>query len=265
MISPAIEPPAVVQPGPPVKSVTVPSQRAKPAKSSLPPIRVDWELWNNSKTWSRSQWSGGAFHALPFDSNNITVQRNGDVVLTMDRFAEAELQRNADATATKGFVQADITVPNMRSGVIASPISLYDQATGDEINIAVVGLKGLQLTAKLNGKSATVTPAALQGDLSGRRIKVGVSYELPYQITYLIDDQPVLTLTNSSAPGGRLPMHGFKAISSVWGYPQGGGWAGTYQPLGAGEEVKMTIHGYDFKAAPYQPFNTPTTVASAGR
>lgn len=229
--------------------------KGKPGRSLLPPLQqvtVGWSKTSKEWTtgWHAREWNEGAFHSNWPRFRNVSIDsKNSDVVLKLSADAEAGLQYG-EHIGTSFATEMDFTVQNMRSGVIAAPLWTYDQKSGDEIDFEIVGLNGLQLTVHSAGKTLpkSIIPKGYEGDLSGRRIRVGITARLPDFISFYVDGQEVLRVDAANAPGGRMISTSQQILSTIWAYPNGAGWAGAYVPPSAGQEVLLRLHGFAYQA-----------------
>ena len=92
-----------------------------------------------------------------------------------------------------------------------------------------------------------MTPKGYEGDLSGRRIRLGITARLPELILFYVDGREVLRINANNAPGGRMISAPQQVLSSVWAYPNGAAWAGRFVPPPVGQEVQLRLHGFRYQ------------------
>lgn len=219
----------------------------------LPPLQNLTTSWSGAadewtRGWHARQWDEGAFHAAKSAFKNVSVERSSrDTVLMLSADAEAGLQYS-ERVSTSFSTEMEFTVDRMRPGVIAAPLWTYDAKSGDEIDFEIVGLNGLQLNLHSGGRTLTpFIPKGYEGDLSGRRIRVGITAKLPEFVSFYVDGQEVLRVTRANAPGGQMITTPQQVLSTIWGYPKGAAWAGPYSSPPPGSEVLMRLHGFAYQ------------------
>lgn len=212
----------------------------------LPDFRnVSLRLWDWKAPMTPSQWSEQKLGGYNWRADHAVI-RNRALVLSVSERASGQVQTN-NAASTNAFWEVDVTLPQMRDGLVAAPLWTFNKATHDEIDFEVVGLTGLQLTlwSSVDGAHKAVwSKTAIRGDLSGRRLRLGISYEAGRRIQFLVDGVVVADVLPEDAPEG-FPYTPQKPYFDLWvANGTDPRWAGRWTPLQAGERLDMVVHGY---------------------
>ena len=234
---------------------SVTAQTASPPPlQPLPDFRrVVLTPWNWQAPMAPSQWAEAKLGGYDWRASHATVE-GGDLLLSVSERASGQVQTNAAALARTAFWEVDVTLPPMRDGLIAAPLWTFNASTFDEIDFEVVGRSGLQLTvwSAVGGKHTTVwSDVVLRGDLSNRRLRLGISYEAGRRIRFFVDGVQVADITPEDAPLG-FPDTPQKPYFDLWvANGLDPAWAGGWRPLAVGEKLSMRLHGY--RALPLAP------------
>jgi len=193
-----------------------------------------------------SQWSESKLGGYDWRVDHAVV-RGGDLVLSVSERASGQVQTNGSAARTDGMWEVDVTLPPMRDGLIAAPLWTFNAKTFDEIDFEIVGRTGLQLTlwSSVEGRHTAVwSDTVLRGDLSGRRLRLGIVYEAGRRVRFYVDGDLAADVTPADAPLG-FPSTPQKPYFDLWVanglHP---GWAGRWTPLPSGVKLDMKVHGY---------------------
>ena len=158
----------VLTPEPTPGSVPNPYCRSQPS-GDLPPLDVsDMRLWNYEAAWHASQWDN-AFSRIPWRSDHVSLAANGDVVLRLDGSGAPQIKSGSRiAMADKGTWETEVTLPEMREGMVVAPLWLFNQDRREEIDFEFAGTKSLDLSlhAYPRGEHRKTSPTYLQ---AGRR------------------------------------------------------------------------------------------------
>lgn len=221
------------------------------AQSSLPPLDLaDMRLWNWHGKWHASQWDHAA-SPIPWRHNRIKQKKNGDTVLVLDERGAPQLQAVSGIDwEPKGLWEVDVTLPEMRDGLIVAPLWLYDSRSKDEFDFEFAGRKGLDVSIHTyrNGKHLTKTVRAIHGDFSGRRMRLGIRLDTERGIAdMLVDGERVHRFDEDEL--GYFTRNGVKPFIEMWATKPTRGfisWTGRWRSLGKGQRLKMYIHGYRY-------------------
>lgn len=221
--------------------------QAQPPPPPLPDFSgVTLRLWDWSAPMAPSQWSEPKLGGYDWRVDHATV-RGGELLLSVSERASGQVQTNAAAASSSALWEVDVTVPPMRDGLIAAPLWTFNADTFDEIDFEVVGRKGLQLTvwSAVDGRHTSVwSRQVIDGDLSGRRYRLGIAYEAGERIRFYIDGRQVAEVRPEDAPLG-FPSTPQKPYFDLWvANGLNPGWAGRWSPLRSGERLTMRLHGY---------------------
>ena len=220
------------------------------AGSDLPPIDLsDMALWNWYGKWHASNWDN-AWSSYPYRYDHVAQDEAGNTYFTLDSQGAPELKaQNGHPYSTKAFYEVDVTLPQLRSGLVVAPLWLWHDHTRDEVDFEFVGDKFLQVTVhSYRSGSHRTQEHRLTGDFSGQRMKLGIETDLAAgEIDMLINGQVVHTFYNNSTA---FPTGEMRPVISMWvgdmtswAEPWTGVWAG----LNDGEQIVMTVHGYRFE------------------
>ena len=252
--SPAPAPAPAPTPTPTASPASRPnSAAATDAQQELPPLDLsDMRLWNYGAKWHASQWNND-FGAHPWRFDRVRQRSNGDTDFVLDSIAAPELiGQVANGYYDSGLWEADVTIPELREGMVVAPLWLYNHNTHEEFDFEFAGTRGLDVTihAYPNGKHKQVTHRISTGEgWSGRRARFGIRVDVPGGwAEMLIDGKVVHRYTREDL--GFFATKKFKPVFSVWatrpGHASLESWTGRWQGLAPGEEVTMTVHGYRY-------------------
>lgn len=233
---------------------------AETAQAPAPPpplpdfSNIKLTLWDWEAPMAPSQWSEPKLGGYDWRADHAVV-RDGELVLSVSERASGQVQtRAASSAATSALWEVDVTLPEMRDGLIAAPLWTFNAKTFDEIDFEVVGRNGLQLTlwSAVDGRHTAVwSDTVIRGDLSGRRYRLAIAYEAGRRVRFFVDGVLVADVTPDDAPLG-FPSTVQKPYFDLWVAngldPR---WAGRWRPLAAGERLTMRLHGY--RASPIPP------------
>lgn len=218
-----------------------------PVQDPLPDFSgVRLQAYNWRAPMSPSAWGEPKLGGYDWRADHASVS-SGKLLLSVSERASGQVQTNSAAFSTAAHWEVDVTVPEMRDGLVAAPLWTFNDDTKDEIDFEVIGRKGLDLTiwSKVNGKHTSVwSKRVIEGDLSGRRYRLGVAYNAGQWVRYYVDGRMVAEVTPSDAPLG-FPTTPQKPYFDLWvtnGLDPA--WAGRWTPLSRGERLTMVLHGY---------------------
>ncbi|WP_035655979.1 family 16 glycosylhydrolase, partial [Bradyrhizobium sp. STM 3809] len=143
----------------------------------LPALDIsDMNKFDYKARWHASEWANaGSTIAWKYDH----VQPSGtQVVLRLDAEGAPQLQA-VDGTVPQddGLWESDVTLPELREGVIVAPLWVYDRDTKDEVDFEFAGRRGLDVSmhAWPGGKHHTTTVRLFAGtDFSHKRMCFGI-------------------------------------------------------------------------------------------
>nr|WP_232367419.1 family 16 glycosylhydrolase [Altererythrobacter lutimaris] len=206
-------------------------------------------LYNWYGKWHASNWDN-AWSSLPFRYDHVIQDENGDTHFIFDENGAPELKaQNGHPYSTKAFYEVDVTLPELRSGMVVAPLWLWHDHTRDEVDFEFVGDKFLQLTihSYRSGEHRT-KEHQIEGNFSGQRMKLGIATDLERgEIDMLVNGQVVYTFynnTNAFPTGEMRPVISMWVGDNVsWAEP----WTGPWEGFAEGEQLVMTVHGYRFE------------------
>ncbi len=218
--------------------------------SDLPPIDLsDMRLWNWYGQWHASNWDN-AWSTIPYRYDHVTQDEAGNTHFIFDANGAPELKaQNGHPYSTKAFYEVDVTLPELRSGMVVAPLWLWHDHTRDEVDFEFVGDKFLQLTIHSYGSGEHKTQEhRITGNFSAQRMKLGIATDLAAgEIDMLINGQVVHTFynnTNAFPTGEMRPVISMWVGDNVsWAEP----WTGPWQGFSQDEQIVMTVHGYRFE------------------
>lgn len=227
------------------------SGQIAPQRTTLPPLDLsDMRLWNWAGKWHASDWST-SYSPIPYRYGHISQPAGRDTYLRLDASGSPQLQAQGGIPGlTKGAWETEVTLPQLRDGLIVAPLWLYDQTSKNEIDFELAGRKGLDLTMHTypNGVHKTHTVRLFAGqDMSGRRMRFGIRMNQAAGFVGMYVDGKLVHLWD------RRKMNSFvsrpmKPLIEMWGAdPKNAGfvlWAGRWTNLRPGERIVMTVHGY---------------------
>ena len=211
--------------------------------------KVKLQLWQYNNPFVPSQWGEPKLGGYDWKAANAKIV-DGELQLTVSEKASAQVIAGGKSDLSKAKWEVDVTLPTMKPGLIAAPLWTFNDKAHEEIDFEFVGTKGLQLTvwANVNNQHKAVwVKWPLEGDLSGKRYRLGIEYEAGKQIVFSVDGKEVATVTPADTAGGAFPSKPMKPYLDLWvgaGSVMDPGWAGRWEPMAPTEKLVMTIHGY---------------------
>ncbi|WP_425228662.1 family 16 glycosylhydrolase [Sphingomonas sp.] len=226
------------------------------AVAPLPPLNLtDMRLWNYAGRWHASEWDNG-MGPIPWRYNHIAQPSGGDTFFTLDANGAPQLQAMGGTPVyTRGLWETEVTLPQLRPGLIVAPLWLWDDASRDEVDFEFAGRNGLDVTlhAALNGQMQQSTVRLFAGrDMSGERHRFGIKIDDGAgTVDMFLDGALVQRWTRSAM--SFFVSHPLKPMIEMWpADPNNGGfvsWAGRWTGIAAGDSLRMTVHGYAYSAA----------------
>ncbi|XUU60688.1 hypothetical protein ACRAQ6_00010 [Erythrobacter sp. HA6-11] len=219
----------------------------------LPRIYLsDMQPWNWNGMWHASEWANGD-STIPWKYGRVRQAFGGDTHFVLNASGAPELKaQKGHPEWTQGMYQVEVTVPDMRPGLIATPIMLYNDRTEESIAIQIIGKRHLQIT--IQGAPEGLRKAEefrLPGDYSGRRMRIALRRHAELGLIDVFIDGEKVHGFNEESPA--FPRSAMRPIISMHAADKHGWakqWAGSWQPLSSGERVRMTVHGY--RATPFE-------------
>ncbi len=213
----------------------------------LPRIYLsDMQPWNWNGMWHASEWANGD-STIPWKYGRVRQAFGGDTHFILNASGAPELKaQRGHPEWTKGMYEVDVTIPDMRSGLIASPIWLYNDRTEESIAVQIIGKRHLQIT--INGAPDGVRKAEefrLPGDFSGRRMRIAIRRHATLGLIDVFIDGELVHGFNEESPA--FPRSAMRPIISMHAADKHGWarqWAGKWEPLSSGDRIRMTVHGY---------------------
>lgn len=210
---------------------------------------ADMQPWNWNAMWHASEWANGD-STIPWKYGRVRQGFGGDThfILNADGAPELKAQRGHPEWSN-GMYEVDVTIPEMRPGLIAAPIWLYNDTTKESIAVQIVGKRHMQFT--IHGISEGVAKSEeyrLAGDYSGRRMRIAIRRHTDLGLIDIFIDGELAHSFNEESPA--LPRSAMRPIISLYAGDKHGwskNWAGEWQPLMRGEKIDMTVHGYHLR------------------
>ncbi len=243
---------------------------AAPALAPLRPLDLStmW-LWNWGGTWIGSEWGNGN-SPLPWKFDHVEQPAGVDTMFVLDAGGAPQIQAGTAEAKSSGLWEADVTLPELRDGLIVAPLWLYDPASRDEIDFELAGRRGLDVSmhAYANGTHVQNTVRLFAGtDLSRQRKRFGIKVDQASGAVDMYVDGVRVHRWDRSTTSGFI-THPVKPWIEMWAAnPWDGGfvgWAGSWTPLAAGQQLTMRVHGYGY-SAPLATAATPLSAAKAAR
>lgn len=239
-----------------VVGAAVEAQAADAANAGcgLPPLDLsDMRLYNYKAPWNASEWDNSG-SKIPWRFNH--VRQNGETVtLTLDANGAPQLQAVQGTKAElDGLWESDVTMPELREGVVVAPLWLYSQDTKDEIDFEFVGRRGLDVSmhAWPGGNHLSKTVRLFAGtDFSRRRLCLGIKSDATAgKVEMLIDGKVVYTWSKGNLDF--FVTHPMRPFIEMWAADPSNsglvGWTGEFTGFKPGESMVMTVHGYRYSA-----------------
>jgi hypothetical protein len=236
------------------QTATAVSTPATPVLTPLLPLNLTtMRLWNWGGKWIGSEWSN-ANSPLAWKFGHINQPAGADTLFTLDAGGAPEIQAGSAEAKTDGMWESEVTLPQLRDGLVVAPLWLYDSTSRDEIDFELAGRNGLDVTMHVyvNGVHKQNSVRLFAGiDLSGQRKRFGIKVD--QQTGYVemyVDGKRVQRWDKGTL--GYFVSHPIKPRLEMWaanpsnsGYVQ---WVGKWTPLAAGQALTMRVHGYGYKA-----------------
>lgn len=232
----------------PTPTLTPVATAAQAGPAQLLPLdMVGFGLWNWDATWFGSEWANG-FSPIPWKNDRIKTQPGGNVTLTLDNAGAPELKgQNGMSFHTAGLWEADVTLPQLRDGLVVAPLWLYEGGSADEIDFELAGRNGLDVAMHTGGKRVAWAKLFAGQDLSGRRMRLGIKMDQTAGYVEMYVDGKLVHRFDRTTP---MVSHGLKPIISMWAADPNNsgfvGWAGKWAGLEGREALTMTVHGYAY-------------------
>lgn len=250
-------PPVSPPPAPPPVSINL---DPSPMSASLPTFKdaagpkglvpAGWNNPFNPSTWSEPNLMGDYW----WRAENATFDAEGALNLRLTETPKAvgQVQAGDTSFATDAIWEADVVIGKCLPGLIQAPLWLYKNDTYEEINIEIVGVKGMTaaVAANVGGKRWVWDTKGylLTGDLSGWTGRLAIRYRAGQFIRFYINGEQVAEATpaNSTMNGGGFPVGRLKSYHQLWpaNYAGGPGWAGTFKIPTEGSTLKVKSIGF---------------------
>lgn len=206
-------------------------------RSAAGPRGLVVEAWSNP--YVPSNWAEDALMGdYVWDPANATFDARGALILRLTERPKAvgQVQAGDRSFATDAIWEADVVIGRCRPGLIQAPLWLYENKTHEEINIEIVGVKGMTaaVAANVGGKRWVWDSGGylLAGDLSGWSGRLALRYRAGHSIRFYINGRQVAQASpvNATLNGGGFPRARLKSYHQLWpaNYPGGPGWAGRF-------------------------------------
>lgn len=220
----------------------------------LPPLDLSgMRVFNYKAPWNASEWANSG-SKIPWRFNH--VRQDGQIVtLRLDAQGAPQLQAVQGTKAElDGLWETDVTMPELREGVVVAPLWLYDQSTKDEIDFEFVGRRGLDVSmhAWPGGNHLYKTVRLFAGtDFSGRRLCLGIRSDATSgKVEMLLDGKVVYTWNKSDL--GFFVSHPMRPFIEMWAADPSNsglvGWTGEFTGFKPDESMLMTVHGYRYSS-----------------
>lgn len=240
------------KPTPTPAPTPTPTPQPVAAARLLPLDLSDMRLWNWGGKWHASEWANN-MGPIPWHYDRVRQPDGGDTYFRLDSAGAPELMANGGTPShALGLWEADVTLPQLKDGLVVAPLWLYDGASRDEIDFEYAGRNGLDVTlhASLNGVMQYNTVRLFAGrDMSGERHRFGIKVDQPagYVEMYL---DGALVHRWSRAGMKFFVTHPVKPVISMWAADSSNSdfvsWVGRWGGLPANASLTMTVHGYGY-------------------
>ena len=233
-------------------SVPNPYCRSEPT-GDLPPLDVsDMRPWNYDAAWHASHWDNN-FSRIPWRSDRVSFAPNGDVVMRLDRSGAPQLKSERRiAMADRGTWEVEVTLPELREGLVVAPLWLYNEERREEIDFEFAGTKSLDLSvhAYPEGEHRQTTVSVFEGmDFSNCTVRFKIIADIPAGWAKMyVDDRLVHRFEKDDL--GYFLTGKTRPIIEMWaarddhdGFVQ---WLGKWRDLPAGKDLTMRVHGYRY-------------------
>lgn len=222
------------------------------AECGLPPLDLsDMHLFDYKARWHASEWDNGG-SKIPWHYDRVR-QDGQTVTLRLDALGAPQLQAVQGTKAElDGLWETDVTMPELREGVVVAPLWLYDQTTKDEIDFEFVGRRGLDVSmhAWPGGNHLSKTVRLFAGtDFSGRRLCLGIKSDASSgKVEMLLDGKVVYTWNKGDLDF--FVSHPMRPFIEMWAADPSNsglvGWTGEFTGFKPDESMLMTVHGYRY-------------------
>lgn len=229
--------------------------RTQPTGGFPPLDAYDMRLWNYDAAWHASHWKND-FSFSPWRAEYVTRLRDGDITLKLDNKGNAQIKSGRKiAMAERGIWEVEVTLPEMRDGVVVAPLWLYNETHRQEIDFEFAGTKSLDLSVHsyLSGKHQQTTVSVFKGiDFSNCtvRFKIISDIQAGWASMYV---ENVLVHRFQKEIIGHFPTEKMRPIIEMWtarddhsGLVQ---WVGKWQRLPDGDALTMRVHGFRYSAS----------------
>lgn len=222
-------------------------------KRDLPPLNTStMKLWNYDADWHPSQWKNN-FSYIPWRSDRIEVLANEDVVFVLNQSGAPQLKSGRNfPEATRGTWEVEVTLPEMKSGLVVAPLWLFNQQLKEEVDFEFAGTKSLDLSihAYPDGIHKQTTVSVFKGmdfSLCTVNFKIVADIEEGWVEMY-VEDELVHTFTKKQL--GYFITGETKPVIEMWaarddhkGFIH---WLGRWRPLPEEESLSMVVHGFRY-------------------
>ncbi len=222
------------------------------AGCGLPPLDLsDMHLYDYQAHWHASEWANSG-SKIPWHFDHVRAS-DVTVVFLLDAKGAPQLQAvQGTKAALDGYWEVDVTLPEMREGVVVAPLWLYNRDTKDEVDFEFVGRRGLDVSmhAWPGGNHLTKTIRLFAGtDFSGRRMCLGIKSDATAgKVDMLIDGEVVYTWDKSKFDF--FVSHPMRPFIEMWAADPSNsglvGWTGKFTGFDPGEKMVMNVHGYRY-------------------
>lgn len=240
---PTQPPPASINLSPSPMSATLPTFKDAAGPKGLVPAA--WNNPFNPSTWAEPDLMG----PYVWKPENATFDVDGALILRLTETPKAagQVQAGDASFAADAIWEADVVIGKCLPGLIQAPLWLYKNDTYEEINIEVVGVKGMTaaVAANVGGKRWVWDTKGylLTGDLSGWTGRLAIRYRAGQFIRFYINSEQVAEATpaNATMNGGGFPIGQLKSYHQLWpaNYSGGPGWAGKFVIPTEGSTLKV--------------------------
>lgn len=237
----------------PVPQLPVLMQSTGTTTSTLPRLDIStMKLWDWNQPWAASQWANPN-STIPWRFDRIAAQSDGRVLFLLDSIGAPQLQAvNGTPAQTSGLWEVDVTLPQLREGLVVAPLWLYNSTTRDEIDFEFAGLKGLDVTMHCypGGVHKKVTTRLFPWqNLSGRRFRLGIRLNTTTGRAEMIVNGTTMRVFDRATTGFFISS-GLKPFIEMWAADPSKtdlvNWVGTWRPLASGQRLTMAINGYRY-------------------
>lgn len=193
--------------------------------------------WNHS--YVPSDWAESALmRDYEWNPANAVLDAEGALNLRLSERPKAvgQVQAGDRSFAADAIWEADIVVGRCMPGLIQAPLWLYEKTSLEEVNIEIVGVKGMTaaIAANVNGKRWVWSSIGylIAGDLSGWAGRLAIRYKAGAFVKFFIDGDLVAEAepATSTLNGGGFPRAKLKSYHQLWPalHAGGPGWAGRF-------------------------------------